>query len=449
MPYRTPMVFNNQTGSDSLASGVGPSTALTGSGAYCSGSSNVIDLSMDFPSLGTVQVGDCIYIPSLDGVERCFLEIASVTPLAYQVSVTTTISSSFSTSSWAIGGKRAFGNTTAGRSPFDQVNTDGEFYQQYEIEYTGTDYTHNAGVTLFENPAIVGTGSQMPKIVMTSNNQKMFQGATVRATNSIGLFSNLWITNNGVATGTYAIDIDDESIIMDHCKIGSDSGTKVEFGVVMSGTKAGLSVYGCEFVTSSTCIVGSSGSTSVLTVCNSSINSDAVGINMNNSSGITNIINNSITGGTNGVYLNQSDRFFVAGNAFNSPSIQAGYISAGETGGFIRNAIVNTTRGFDASGTVNLTNRVHGNYFHNVTDHTSGDWDTNNMYNSDYDVALGGDPFTSSTDTTLAGNTASDTLKDKTAADASSFEMSELRPWRFLDNSTTGGGGGSIIVIEE
>jgi hypothetical protein len=334
------MVFNNQTGSDSSASGVGPATAVVGFGAYCAGNTTVIDLSMDFPDLSSVQVGDCIYLPVLDGIERCFLEIASVTAITSTITVTTTVTTAFGTQNWAIGGKRAFGNTNAGRSPFNQVNTDGDFYQEYEIEYTGTDYEHSSGVTLYENPSIVGTGSQLPKIVMTSNGQVMFQGASSRASNSIGLFSNLWITNNGVATGTYAIDMDDESIIIDHCKIGSNTGTKVEIGVVMSGTKAGLSVYACEFVTSSTCIIGSTGSTSMLTVCNSSITSDTIGINVNNSTGITNVINNSITGGTNGVYMNQSDRFFVAGNAFNGPSTQAGFINAGETGGFIRNPVV-------------------------------------------------------------------------------------------------------------
>ena len=450
MAYRTPMVFNNSTGDDNNASGIGPSTAVTGSAAYCAGSTTTIDLSYDTPDLSAVQVGDCIYIPTLSGTERCFLEIASVTQISYTITVTTTITNSFSFQSWAIGGKRAFGNSAAGRSPFDQNNTDGSFYQEYEIEYTGTDYEHSSGVTIYENASIVGTGSQMPKIVMTSNSQTMFNGHSPMVSNSQGLIANLWITNNGVAITTTAIDWNDESLAVSHCKIGHDTPTPVQIGIYLSGTKAGSSIYATEFYTSGQCCIGSGGSTafSAYNSCTFTSTGNA-GIVINNSSGISSVTNCTFTGCSTGINMSNCDRFFIVNNAFNDVSGIACYVNGSDTG-FIGNNVFNDCgTGIDASSTVSFQSRTYGNYFNGCTTNQSADWDTNLMHNSNYDVALGGDPFVSATDTTLAGNSASDVLLDETTADPLTFEMSELRPFGHLNITGGGGGGGSVIVIEE
>ena len=92
--------FNNVTGSDTAASGLGPATAVTGSGASTTGASNVVT------GINTTGVssGDLLWVQSSSG--RQFSIIATVDSGA-QVTCDDNFDNTESGRTWAIGGKRA------------------------------------------------------------------------------------------------------------------------------------------------------------------------------------------------------------------------------------------------------------------------------------------------------------------------------------------------------
>mgnify|MGYP000725018462 FL=1 len=66
--------FNSSTGSDSASSGIGPTSAITGSGAELDGTSTV-DVSSDGVSLSSIASGDMLFCDTSTG--RKFSIIAS------------------------------------------------------------------------------------------------------------------------------------------------------------------------------------------------------------------------------------------------------------------------------------------------------------------------------------------------------------------------------------
>ena len=92
------IVFNATYGSDTQASGLGPATALYGSGATTDGTAVVTGITTT-----GVTAGDLLWVQTSSG--RQFSIIASVDSGA-QVTCDDTLSAGLS-QTWAIGGKRA------------------------------------------------------------------------------------------------------------------------------------------------------------------------------------------------------------------------------------------------------------------------------------------------------------------------------------------------------
>lgn len=98
-----------------LASGCGPTTAVTGANAYSGdgaggGTQTVIDVSGDSPDLSGVQAGDIMLIDVEATAVRHLFEVASADNTAKTVTLTTAPSSAINTGSekeWAIGGLRS------------------------------------------------------------------------------------------------------------------------------------------------------------------------------------------------------------------------------------------------------------------------------------------------------------------------------------------------------
>ena len=254
MAYNAPMKFNNSTGSDSLASGIGPSTAVTGSGAFCSGGTTAIDLSMDNPDLSGVSAGDCIYIPYLDGaLERSLLEITTVNNSSKSITVSSSVGSFFSAQNWAIGGKRAFGDSTAGRAPFNAYNlSSGSRGMQFDIEYTGTTYTQGTAITLSEVCSIYGTGSQLPRIEYTGSGY--FLTGSSYGSYDATLLANLCICPSSANTqGCFSWT--DETLIVDSCKFtGETTSSYYSIGFNCNGFDASIMMSNCE-IHAGTCVM--------------------------------------------------------------------------------------------------------------------------------------------------------------------------------------------------
>jgi hypothetical protein len=151
------IVFNNSTGSDTTASGLGAANVY-GSGASTTGSSAVVT---GIDTTG-VSSGDLLWVQSSSG--RQFSIIATVDS-STQVTCDDVFANTESGRTWAIGGKRAGSDLST-----DAIFTEAPDGSTIEIEYTGTDYVNSAAITpslgSFTNPVTIkGTGSQSPRIV--------------------------------------------------------------------------------------------------------------------------------------------------------------------------------------------------------------------------------------------------------------------------------------------
>ena len=106
------IVFNATSGSDTAASGLGPATALTGSGATTDGTAVVTGISTTGAS-----AGDLLWVQTASG--RQFSIIASVDS-GTQVTCDDTFSAGLG-QTWAIGGKRATFDNSDSRQLFQDV----------------------------------------------------------------------------------------------------------------------------------------------------------------------------------------------------------------------------------------------------------------------------------------------------------------------------------------
>lgn len=144
-----PILFNNSTGSDSAASGLGPATAVTGTGASLNATSTV-DVSADSPDLSGVTAGHLLWVLTSSG--RQFSVIASVDNAAKTITCDDAFAVTESSRTWAVGGKRSGLTDANSRALFGSTNAKTGW--EINFEYTGTAYTYSASLTV--SPSNVG-----------------------------------------------------------------------------------------------------------------------------------------------------------------------------------------------------------------------------------------------------------------------------------------------------
>lgn len=192
------VVFNSGTGSDSLASGLGPSTAVnsTTEGTTASYSSTTITFSGS-TDLSGVSAGDLLYLVTSTGQK--FFAIASVNDGADSLTVDTAPTGTASGLSWAIGGKRATWDDSNSRQLFADAK------DQWTIQ-TETDQTISSAITL---PAvgdsklvtILGADSNRSVITQTANSEVFTSGS-----NTSAKLQDLKLANsNGTKTNAYGV----------------------------------------------------------------------------------------------------------------------------------------------------------------------------------------------------------------------------------------------------
>lgn len=167
------IVFNNSTGSDTQASGAGPTTAVFGTGASLSSSTSV-NLSADSPDLSGVATDGsaCLWVLTSSG--RQFSKITGVDNGTKIVTVETAYGVTESGRTWAIGGKRS---TLHDTNSILLLTADARTGWKVELQYTGTNYMHRSsgsgGITITANAGgsytqrgliIYGTGAQQPTL---------------------------------------------------------------------------------------------------------------------------------------------------------------------------------------------------------------------------------------------------------------------------------------------
>lgn len=160
-----PIVFNNSgSGSDTQASGCGPSSAITINMMVSSGS-NTTSSAMWSTSTGTISAGDIVYANTTTG--RKFNVVASANNSVGFQSITfdETWGDNFSGNAYC-GGKRSTIDNADSRLLFhNDVTAEG---WNIEIEHTGSDYSLTSQLELSGRKTITGTGSSKPSISISN-----------------------------------------------------------------------------------------------------------------------------------------------------------------------------------------------------------------------------------------------------------------------------------------
>jgi hypothetical protein len=135
MAFPTILIDSINGGSDTLASGAGPSIALTGSAASTSGDGLTVTLdgSPDLTNVAT-DGSHAIFLNDTTAGNRNFGKITNKDNGAKTVTVSNAFGISLSGKSWAIGGKRASVGSTTSKKLFDNNGTSGDAMPGWIVE---------------------------------------------------------------------------------------------------------------------------------------------------------------------------------------------------------------------------------------------------------------------------------------------------------------------------
>lgn len=234
------ILVNFGTGSDTVASGAGPATALTGTvGISASdGLSIILDALTDLSGVAT-DGSHVIYFADSNAGSRNFAKITG-TSGSGGATPTVTISDAVrasQTKSWAIGGKRATLDNANTRKLGENNSAAGDAMPGWTIQYedaqtlnTSAFVLHRGGDTTSGYITIQGNSATSRPIVTQTANAACFE-LTVSVTNI--KFKDLHCKNsNGTKTGAYGISTtgNSPSFITVNCILG-DSTNKLQYGI--------------------------------------------------------------------------------------------------------------------------------------------------------------------------------------------------------------------------
>lgn len=240
MAYPT-IVFNASTGSDTAASGAGPATAESGTGASLNATTSV-DLSGDSPDLSGVATDGsaCLWVQTSSG--RQFSKITAVDNSTKIVTVETTYSVTESSRTWAIGGKRATWDNANSRKLFSADVLPGWIIET-ETGQTLTGSALTCGVSGdTTNGMIIVRGAS------TASHPVINQTATAAlfSYNSINYWkwSNLKMTCSN-ATKTYALSLRGVGYVANNVIFG-DATNSISTVYVRTGGTVQFMLVNCE-----------------------------------------------------------------------------------------------------------------------------------------------------------------------------------------------------------
>lgn len=205
------IVFDASYGSDTQASGLGPATALYGSGATTDGSAVVTGITTT-----GVTAGDLLWVQTSSG--RQFSIIASVDS-GTQVTCDDTFSAGLG-QTWAIGGKRATWDNSDSRNLFQDAIG---WTIETETDQSLTSQITLSGTTSTDSPIRIksDTAGTIRTITQTINDE-VFHGAT---SHSYYVFTDLKLQCSGSSTGA-AIKWDNRvRCVFENCTIGDQTNT--------------------------------------------------------------------------------------------------------------------------------------------------------------------------------------------------------------------------------
>lgn len=441
------IVFNATSGSDTAASGLGPATALTGSGATTDGTAVVTGISTTGAS-----AGDLLWVQSASG--RQFSIIASVDS-STQVTCDDTFAAGLG-QTWAIGGKRATWDNSDSRNLFVSdakagfiIETETNQSLTSSITYStegrnDTGFIHVRGASAVSHPVI--------DLNVTSGH---FQGASNVSMN--WSFTNLQFTNSAASTTSSCIAIsfrDGGRYLITNCIFGDQTNTLYAGISVYSGGSAQFLVVDCEFKYLARGAYGTSSPTKSRDATYINCTSHHNGNFGFNTVALDSLINCIAHDNTGPGFLLEQHASNVEGcsmvncvaynNTGDGLEIEANHGAASVTNCiFVNNGgygIEKLTTSSDITLTYNYFNN---NAFYN---NTSGEVSSNITAGPDGHITLTADPFTDAAAADFSINSdagGGSTLRST----AITLGSTETRPFRWLDTSTGGGAAGSSRLV--
>lgn len=229
-----PILFD-AAGSDSQASGCGPSTAVFGTGvagtggAHTNGVSSTTITFDGVMSLATISVGDLLYLNTSSG--RKYTRISSIAGIgSRQVVVENSFNiASGSAVAFAVGGKRL---SFAGSSQlFSDAYMDWQVEATNDQTLTATLATAITGVSGAAGFSITYTGvNAYGQLTQSGSGLAIINAASDAATKVVKFVK--WQFRHSHATKQYAIQgTDAQTTIIENCVCGADDGTNCPFGL--------------------------------------------------------------------------------------------------------------------------------------------------------------------------------------------------------------------------
>lgn len=239
------ILFNNGTGSDTLASGAGPGTALTGTSASYSTTTVTLDGSPDLSGVAT-DSSHVLYLATSTG--RRFFKITGTDNTAKTVTVHTAPTGTASGLSWAIGGKRKTIEDTNSRLLFSTDIMPGWTVNLEDDQpaVTSAVACSVAGDTTSGYITLQGTGGTR-LLTSATNNTSMLSGGL-----SYWVVQNLKFTSTAATkTSSYGVNLNADGVlspvIFKSCIFG-DATNKLQSGIFRYTATASRHAYflNCE-----------------------------------------------------------------------------------------------------------------------------------------------------------------------------------------------------------
>jgi hypothetical protein len=243
------ILVNSATGSDSLASGAGPATAITGTLAVPTGTSVAI---ADAVALGGVATDGSavLYLADATAGHRNFDSITAISGSsgAWVVTVANGFSTSASNFNWAIGGVRASIGSATSKKLLNNNGSAGDAMPGWtvqmqsghsetitaEIDTMRTGDQTNGLITLQGDPA----AATRPVLTFSNN------GTAFNAWTSYKLFANFEMQNsNATKTASVAFTGGPDFVTIRNVKIANASNN---FWQAINNTAGGWAIYDCE-----------------------------------------------------------------------------------------------------------------------------------------------------------------------------------------------------------
>lgn len=374
-----PILFNSSTGSDSNASGLGPASAVSGSGAELDGTSTV-DVSYDGMDLSSISAGDLLYCSTSAG--RQFSIIASVDT----INETITTDDAWPTESgvsWAVGGKRA---SIIGSSRL--LANDGKYDSILQLEDSYSE-TFSSGITIsIGGLTLRGELGAANKPVLTFTNNT----TSIQLGNDSIIVQNIELQNTATTTSsTLAFNVSNNTTLCRLIDVSVDHQTNNYYHCVKvhaSGT-TGIICDGCSFgYTTNTGIylsVAAHAQTSIRHCRIFNCQSHA----FDNAYSNPFVFAFNLVYGNGGSGITRTNSFaYIVGNVFYD-NAGNGVSLSGYNNQVVSNVFVGNAYGLSDDASGDYSQYVRGNAFYN---NTSGE--TNNLSPVMDSITLTADPFT-------------------------------------------------------